>query len=283
MSISTTLPPAIVKPITENTRPSGRRDTTPIAVDQNDLTGQPEPRERRGLCDDRLSPRTRRDMPFAAPPSARSTMSGSSTATSARSRRSGRPRETRRRRGAAGARLGLSSAPGPERGAARGSRAGAWRRGAVHDRRDLVERHPEHVVQHERQSFRRLELLEHDEQRQSDRVGDHRSARVPVGAADHGIRHVALQGILPARCPRSQHVQAHARDDRRQPSPQVLDGAASVRLNRSSFLDGVLASLTDPSMRYATARTCGRCSSNCSASPSSVGIITFLQRGPSLY
>src|SRR5687767_101556 len=30
MSISTTLPPAIVKPITESRRPSGRRDTTPM-------------------------------------------------------------------------------------------------------------------------------------------------------------------------------------------------------------------------------------------------------------
>jgi hypothetical protein len=37
MSISTTLPPAIVKPITESRRPSGRRDTTPMLP----LLGEP--------------------------------------------------------------------------------------------------------------------------------------------------------------------------------------------------------------------------------------------------
>jgi hypothetical protein len=44
---------------------------------------------------------------------------------------------------------------------------------AVHDGRDLFEGHPEHFVEHERESFRRLQLLEDDEQRQTDRVGDH--------------------------------------------------------------------------------------------------------------
>ena len=50
-----------------------------------------------------------------------------------------------------------------------------------------------------------------------------------------------VQGILPARRSRSQHVQAHARHDRRQPSPQVLD-SADIRPAQSDpgFLDGVL-------------------------------------------
>jgi hypothetical protein len=36
-------------------------------------------------------------------------------------------------------------------------------------------------------------------------------------------------------------------------------------------------------MRYATARTCGRCASNCSASRSGVASVTLLRRGPSWY
>src|SRR5438445_11778746 len=60
-------------------------------------------------------------------------------------------------------------------------------------------------------------------------------------ASDDRIRYVQVQGILPARRSRSQHVQAHARHDRRQPSPQVTDttdiGAAQ---SDPGFLDGVL-------------------------------------------
>jgi hypothetical protein len=47
----------------------------------------------------------------------------------------------------------------------------------------------------------------------------------------------------------------------------------SVRLNRIQVSwTASSASLTDPSMRYATARTCGLCCSNCSASRSGVDI-----------
>ena len=47
----------------------------------------------------------------------------------------------------------------------------------------------------------------------------------------------------------------------------------SVRLNRiQASWTASSASLTEPSMRYATARTCDRCSSNCPASRSGVGI-----------
>ena len=45
---------------------------------------------------------------------------------------------------------------------------------AVDDRRDLVERHGEHVVQHEREPLGRRQRLEHDEQREPDRVGQQR-------------------------------------------------------------------------------------------------------------
>ena len=50
-----------------------------------------------------------------------------------------------------------------------------------------------------------------------------------------------VQGILPARCSRSQHVQAHARDDRREPGPQVVDAAdIGAAQPNPAFLDGVL-------------------------------------------
>ena len=44
---------------------------------------------------------------------------------------------------------------------------------ALHDRRDLLEAHPKRIVQHECQPFRRLQLLEDNEQRQTDRIGEH--------------------------------------------------------------------------------------------------------------
>ena len=47
-------------------------------------------------------------------------------------------------------------------------------RGAPDDGRDLVERHAEHVVQHEREPLGGRQRLEHDEQREPDRVGQQR-------------------------------------------------------------------------------------------------------------
>jgi hypothetical protein len=116
---------------------------------------------------------------------------------------------------------------------------------AVHDRRDLLEGHPKHIVEHERESFRRLQLLEDDEQRQTDRVGDHGVRLGPFvttdRASDDRIRHVHVQGILPARRSRAQHVQAHARHDRRQPPPQVVDTTdIPAAQPNPGFLDGVL-------------------------------------------
>jgi hypothetical protein len=48
-------------------------------------------------------------------------------------------------------------APGPTRELPRR----CW--GSAHDRRDLVERHREQVVQHEREALGRIERVEHDE------------------------------------------------------------------------------------------------------------------------
>ena len=48
-------------------------------------------------------------------------------------------------------------------------------------------------IQHERESLRRLEGLQHHEERQSDRVREHRiGLRIPVGAGDHGIGEVRV-------------------------------------------------------------------------------------------
>src|SRR5262245_12521925 len=68
--------------------------------------------------------------------------------------------------------------------------------GAIHDRCDLVERHAEHIVQHERESFRRLERLQYHEERQSDRVGDDGIGLGIVGARDHGIGYVRTVDTL---------------------------------------------------------------------------------------
>ncbi len=120
------------------------------------------------------------------------------------------------------------------------------RRGrAIDDGRDVVEGHAEHVVQHEGEALRRLEGLQHHEERESDRVGEHGvGLRIHVGASDDRIGHVhviVIEGILPARGPRSQHIQAHARDDGRQPGAQVFDGAdIGPAQSNPAFLDRVL-------------------------------------------
>ena len=69
--------------------------------------------------------------------------------------------------------VGAGAAPWTLRRARLAScRAAAGR--AVDDRCDLVERQPEQVVQHEGQPLGRRERLEHDEQREADRVGEQR-------------------------------------------------------------------------------------------------------------
>lgn len=102
--------------------------------------------------------------------------------------------------------------------------------------------HPEHIVEHEGQTFRRIQFLEDDKQRDSHRVREHRVGfRIITGAGDHGIGDVRVQGILPARRSRAQHVQTHPRHDRRQPSAQVVDTTdIAAAESDPGFLDGVL-------------------------------------------
>ena len=71
-----------------------------------------------------------------------------------------------------------------------GQFAGGLRR-PLDDRRDLVERDREHVVQDERQSFGRCQGVQNHEQRQSHRIGQHR-LMLGIDVADpvdDGVRH----------------------------------------------------------------------------------------------
>jgi hypothetical protein len=71
-------------------------------------------------------------------------------------------------------------------------------RGAAHDHTDLVERHREHVVQHERKPLRGTERVEDNEQRGADRVGQHRLVLgvAPGPFAFDGVGQVRTRGVL---------------------------------------------------------------------------------------
>jgi hypothetical protein len=75
-----------------------------------------------------------------------------------------------------------------------------------------LERHAEHVVQHERQPLGRREVLQHHQQRQTDRVGQQRLVFGihAGGIGDDRIRHVnrtRVQILLAPGLARAQHVQ----------------------------------------------------------------------------
>ncbi len=99
------------------------------------------------------------------------------------------------------------------------------RRRAPDDGCDLLERHPEHVVQHEGEPLGGGKHLQHHEQGEPDGVGEQRFLfRVDaLFGADDRIREVDVQRVLPPRRARSKHVQTHPRRDRRQPTGEVLD------------------------------------------------------------
>jgi len=124
-------------------------------------------------------------------------------------------------------------------------------RGAPDDRGDLVERHREHVVEHERDPFGRGKLFEHHEHGEADRVGQERFVlRVhPAVAVRDRLVHLRLQRFLTPRLAGAQHVQAHTCHDRRDP-PRFPTPLAPERLSRSQdSWTASSASLTEPSMR----------------------------------
>jgi hypothetical protein len=108
---------------------------------------------------------------------------------------------------------------------AAGQLAGGWSV-ASDDRGDLLERHAEHVVQHERDALGGRERVENDEQREPDRLGERRLVLGvrPCARAGGWLRHIGAERHLRPRAAGLQDVQAHPREHRGEPAPEVLDG-----------------------------------------------------------
>jgi hypothetical protein len=70
---------------------------------------------------------------------------------------------------------------------------------AANDRSDFIEGHAKHIVQHEGQPLRRSQLFEHNEERQTDRLGEGRFLlRLDAILIDNRLGHVGVQRFLPA-------------------------------------------------------------------------------------
>ena len=126
-------------------------------------------------------------------------------------------------------------------------------------------------MEHEREPLRWRERVEHNQEGEADRVGEYGfvlGLRHGIGA-DQGIGNVAVECLLPSHVPSSQHVQAYPGNNRREPAAEVLDlarvGPADAQ---PSVLDGIVGFTQEPSIRYATDRKWGRCSSKRSTSHS---------------
>jgi hypothetical protein len=66
--------------------------------------------------------------------------------------------------------------------------------GTADDRRDLLERHREHVVQDEGEPFRRRQPVEHDEQCEPDRIREESgSATTTSSREDSNVRYLGSQ------------------------------------------------------------------------------------------
>jgi hypothetical protein len=80
-------------------------------------------------------------------------------------------------------------------------------------------------VQHEREPLGWRERLEHDEQREPDRVGQQRLVLGigPVGGIHDRIGDADADRLLAPPRARTQDVQRDARNDSRQPRAEVLD------------------------------------------------------------
>ena len=117
------------------------------------------------------------------------------------------------------------------------------RRRPADDGRDVVERQREHVVEDEGDAFGGRQGVEDDEQGEPDRIAEQRlllGIEAVLRAHDR-IREMRLQRRLAPRPARSQHVEADATDDRRQPGAQVLDlGRVGAAQADPGFLDGVV-------------------------------------------
>jgi hypothetical protein len=93
----------------------------------------------------------------------------------------------------------------------------------VDQRRDLLEGQVEQVMQDEREPLGRGQRVQHHQQRQADRVGQHRLVARPGHlAADDRVGDAHAGRVLRPRRPRAQPVEADPGDDGRQPSAGVL-------------------------------------------------------------
>ncbi len=123
--------------------------------------------------------------------------------------------------------VGIGARRGAAHAAPRPARELAGRvRCPADDLGDLVERHAEHVVEDEREALGRRQRLEHDEQREPERVREDRcllGIDLVVQAHDR-LRQPAADVFLSPRTAGSQHVEADAADDGRQPAAEVRDG-----------------------------------------------------------
>lgn len=98
-------------------------------------------------------------------------------------------------------------------------------------------------MENEGQPLAWRERLQDHEQGETDRIGKERLLLGVVASlvADDGVRDVRLQGFLAPGPAGSKHVEAHASDDRRQPSCKVLDvGTICVAQAKPGFLNGVV-------------------------------------------
>ena len=157
-----------------------------------------------------------------------------------------------------GIRVGLGAGGGPGRGralvgghplvrvllgAARTRAPGAAgqlprrRRGAADDRRDLLERHGEEVVQHERQPLGRRQRVQHHEQGRPDGIGEQRLPFRVGALADRRrpprqTRRGAAERVLPAGRARAS-MSGTRGDHGGEPAAEVGTPLVSARVSRS--------------------------------------------------
>ncbi len=206
-------PPRTVKPMTVTGRPSTSTTTPAAPFTSTGRSSAPGSENMIALDATVLAPRS---TPVAsgrlAPPSDRTTTSGSSTATS----RSRSPPRAAAKNASTTSRWRDRSASGT--GAPwtrRRPRLASWRVAvgrAIEDRRDLVERHGEQVVQDEREPLGGRERLDHDVKCETDRVREHGRLLgiVRVLTRDHRIGDVHAHRVLRMGRARAQPVQADA-------------------------------------------------------------------------
>jgi hypothetical protein len=226
-SIDTIRPPATVSERMANGRPSGAQATPPgIPLTSTRVDVSTNRRNDIACMATPSAPRTIVTRPGrAARPSERTTTFGSSTASSrwkspsrdaARNASTLRPLAVEIR---VGHRRSLDAAAGTARELPHGGRRPA------DDPSDLAERHAEHVVQHEGHALGRPQGIEDGEKRKSERVTQERLLLgVGSGLRTHDrIRDVRVERRLTACPSRTEHVQAHAAHNGRQPSSKVFD------------------------------------------------------------